>query len=114
IAPSGDPKNRTFAVDVTPVPATTPLLPGMFVTVTVNAVEHQGVLAVPTQAIIERAGKFYVYVVDRDIAKLVSVTVGLSDGKLSEISGAVQPGAQVIVQGQDQLADGDHVTVVGQ
>ncbi len=113
VSPSGDPKNRTFAVDVIPQGDSSALLPGMFVQVTLSAVEHKGVTAVPTQAVVERAGKFYVYVVDGGIAKLTPVTVGLSDGKLTEVSG-VAVGTSVVIQGQDQLTDGDRVTVVSQ
>ncbi|HLZ10012.1 MAG TPA: efflux RND transporter periplasmic adaptor subunit, partial [Chloroflexota bacterium] len=98
-------------VDVEPQPATSALLPGMFVQVTLSAVEHKGVIAVPAQAIIERAGKFYVYVVDNNVAKLTAVLVGLTDGKLTEVSG-VPAGASIIVLGQDQLADGDKVAAV--
>jgi RND family efflux transporter MFP subunit len=113
ISPSGDTKNRTFAVDLVPDNSATSLRPGMFVQVTLNAVDHQGVIAVPNQAILERAGKNYVFVVANNVAKLAPVTVGLSDGKVTEVTG-VDAGAQVVVQGQDQLSDGDHVTVVKQ
>jgi RND family efflux transporter MFP subunit len=113
ISPSGDPKNRTFGVDVTPQPANAALLPGMFVQVTLNAVEHKGVVAVPVQAVIERTGKFYVYVVDNNVAKLTEVTVGLSDGKRTEVGG-VAAGARVVIFGQDQLADGDRVAITAQ
>jgi HlyD family secretion protein len=111
IAPSGDAQNRTFAVDVVPQTATDALLPGMFVQVTLSAVEHKGIVAVPAQAIIERAGKFYVFTVESNVAKLTPVTVGLTDGKLTEVSG-LTAGASVVVLGQDQIADGDKVTPV--
>ena len=111
IAPSGDAQNRTFAVDVVPVSVSSSLLAGMFVQVTLNAVEHKGVVAVPAQAIIERAGKFYVFTVDNNVAKLTPVTVGLTDGKLTEVSG-VSAAASIVVLGQDQIADGDKVTSV--
>lgn len=111
IAPSGDAKNRSFAVELTPVDGKTGLLPGMFVSVTLTAVEHAGVLAVPTQAVVERAGAFSVYVVNGGLARQVPVTVGLSDGKLTEVKGGLQAGASVVVSGQDRLTDGDHVSV---
>jgi HlyD family secretion protein len=111
IAPSGDPKNRTFGVDVVPQQVNATLLPGMFVQVTLSAVEHKGVVAVPAQAIVERAGKFYVYTVENNVAKLTAVVVGLTDGKLTEVSG-IPAGASVVVLGQDQLADGDKVAPV--
>jgi RND family efflux transporter MFP subunit len=109
VSPSGDTKNRTFAVDVTPDAAVPGLLPGMFVQVTLAAVEHKGVIAVPNQAIIERAGKNYVFVVDNNVAKLAPVTVGISDGKVTEVTG-IATGVQVVIQGQDQLSDGDKVS----
>jgi HlyD family secretion protein len=113
ISPSGDAKNRTFAVEVTPDQPPSALLPGMFVQVTVNSVEHKGVVAVPTQAIVERSGKFYVYLVDSsNVAHLTAITVGLADANQTEVSG-VTAGASVVVQGQDQLTDGDRVTPVG-
>jgi RND family efflux transporter MFP subunit len=110
ISPSGDTRNRTFAVDLTPDSSVTALRPGMFVQVTLNAVEHKGVIAAPNQAILERAGKFYVFAVNNNVAKLVPVTVGISDGKLTEVTG-IDAGTKVVVQGQDQLSDGDRVSV---
>ncbi len=108
VAPSGSAQNRTFAVDLTPNAPVPDLLPGMFVQVTLSAVEHKGVTAVPNQAIIERAGKFYVFAVNNNVAKLAPVTVGISDGKVTEVSG-IATGTSVVVQGQDQLSDGDKV-----
>lgn len=113
VSPTGNAQNRTFTVDVTPNESVPSLLPGMFVQVTLNAVEHKGVTAVPNQAIVERAGKFYVFAVNNNIAKLAPVTVGISDGKVTEISG-IAPGTSVVVQGQDQLSDGDKVTATAQ
>jgi len=113
ISPSGDTRNRTFAVDLTPDSTVTTLRPGMFVQVTLSAVEHKGVIAVPNQAILERAGKSYVFAVNNNVAKLVPVTVAISDGKLTEVTG-IDAGTKVVVQGQDQLSDGDRVTVATQ
>jgi RND family efflux transporter MFP subunit len=113
ISPSGNTQNRTFAVDLVPDNTVAALRPGMFVQVTLNAVEHKGVIAVPNQSILERAGKFYAFVVNNNVAKLVTVTVGISDGKVTEVTG-IDAGAQVVIQGQDQLSDGDRVTMVKQ
>jgi HlyD family secretion protein len=110
ISPSGDAKSRTFAVEVTPDATNASLLSGMFVQVTLNAVEHKGVVAVPTQALVERGGKYFVYVVNQNIAHLTPVTVGLADTSQTEVNG-IPAGTNVVIQGQDQLTDGDHVAV---
>ncbi|MCL4544863.1 MAG: efflux RND transporter periplasmic adaptor subunit, partial [Chloroflexi bacterium] len=111
VAPSADAKSRAFLVKVAPDTATAPLLPGTFATVTITPEEHANVLAVPSDSIVQRGGKSTVFVVQNGMAKQVPVSVGLSNGTLTEIVSGVQPGWEVVTQGQDTLVDGDHVTV---
>lgn len=112
IAPSGDSKNRTFSVDVSPKQQTEVLLPGMFVKVSINVLQHPDVLAVPKAAVVQRGGKPFVFVVQNDQAKQMPVTVGLSNDTMIEIASGLPSGARVVVQGQQDLTDGDRVTVV--
>lgn len=112
IYPTGDPKNRTFAVDLAPKDQNGRLKPGTFVRVTVTAAEHQNVTAVPNAAIVQRSGKSFVFAVQDGVAKLVPVGVGLTSGQLTEITSGLSAGQQVVVQGQQDLNDGDRVKAV--
>ena len=69
------------------------------------------VLAVPKDSVVQRDSKPYVFVDENNVAKQVPVTVGLSNGKLTEISAGVPEGAKVIVQGQQDLNDGDPISI---
>jgi multidrug efflux pump subunit AcrA (membrane-fusion protein) len=43
------------------------------------------------------------------VAKQVPVGLGLATDRLTEITSGIEPGAQVVTQGQQDLADGDKV-----
>lgn len=112
IYPTGDPKNRTFAVDLAPKEQAAQLLPGTFVRVIVTTAEHQNVTAVPNAAVVQRAGKSYVFSVQDSVARLVPVGIGLASDQMTEITSGISPGAAVVVQGQQDLNDGDRVKAV--
>ena len=58
-----------------------------------------------------RDGKNEVFVVSDGVARETPVTVGLSSATLTEVAAGVPVGAAVVVQGQDNLVNGDHVSV---
>jgi len=111
IAPSGDPQRKTFTVDVNPDQQSSQLLAGTSVQVQITVAEHRDVTAVPKAAVVQRAAKPYVFVVQNNVAKQVPVTVGLASDQLTEITNGLAVGANVIVQGQQDLNDGDRVAV---
>jgi multidrug efflux pump subunit AcrA (membrane-fusion protein) len=78
---------------VDPPPA---LLPGMSVSATWTAATRDQVLTVPTSAIQSGDAGYVVRVLDNGSPVTRSVTVGLSDSSLTEVTGGLSPGDQVV------------------
>lgn len=111
LAPSADVRTHTFPVKVRPEPLDPLLMAGMFAEVKVTTNQRSGVVVVPREAVVQRSGKAYVYVVENGRARQVEVSGGLQSDKLAEIPSGVKPDDQVIVQGQATINDGDAVRI---
>ncbi|SFK21187.1 RND family efflux transporter, MFP subunit [Brevibacillus centrosporus] len=84
---------------------------GMVASVEVKGNPHQAIL-VPREAVITKAQNSYVFVVEGDKAKQVTVTTGESDGTRIEILTGLQGGESVVVQGQNTLTGNATVAVI--
>jgi len=86
------------------------LWPGEYVRVAVQLDVHSGATAVPTTAVLNGQEGTYVYVVDSEKnAHVRTVTPGQVVGDLTVIERGVQPGEQVVVDGQSRLVPGAKV-----
>lgn len=86
------------------------LWPGEYVRVAVQLDVHSGATAVPTTAVLNGQEGTYVYVVDSEKnAHVRTVTVGQPVGDLTVIERGVQPGEEVVVDGQSRLVPGAKV-----
>jgi RND family efflux transporter MFP subunit len=116
IRPQIDPATRTADVEVVPGPGTCDVrwLPGMLVRATFTLAERHNVLAVPAEAVgIRPDGSRTVFVVEGDIARQRKVTAGLEGGGWVELTGEVQEGDKIVLQGFEKLKDGVAVTLSG-
>ena len=90
------------------------LWPGEFVRVVVELDVQPDVVAIPTRAVVAGQEGNYVYVVGKDkLAKLRPISVGRSvgSGALTTIDKGLQPGEQVVVDGQSRLTPNARVDV---
>ena len=86
------------------------LWPGEYVRVSVQLDVRSGAIAVPTTAVMNGQEGTYVYVVDSEKnAHVRTVTPGQAVGDLTVIERGVQPGEQVVVDGQSRLMPGAKV-----
>ena len=86
------------------------LWPGEYVRVAVQLDVRSGAIAVPTTAVMNGQEGTYVYVVDAEKnAHVRTVTPGQAVGDLTVIERGVQPGEQVVVDGQSRLVPGAKV-----
>lgn len=84
---------------------------GMTGRVTVAVETHTNVLAVPEIAI-RRTGSSYELALYKDgVAEIVTVETGITNKGNVEITSGLQPGDNVIVQGQNRVADGDALRI---
>jgi multidrug efflux system membrane fusion protein len=80
------------------------LWPGEYVRVTAELEVQPNAVAVPTRAVVAGQEGSYVYVVGNDrTAKVRPITVGRAVGELTTIEKGLEPGEQVVVDGQSRL-----------
>lgn len=113
VLPTVDTATRTFAVEIDIPNADGRILPGMFARVTLTLGEAQHVV-VPDLAIVKQqgSGKRYVYVYNDGKVSYREVELGQRIGDSYELLGGVESGAQVVISGQNALADGREVKVL--
>ncbi|HLG73332.1 MAG TPA: efflux RND transporter periplasmic adaptor subunit [Chloroflexota bacterium] len=109
VAPSADAKTRKFLVKVAPAVADSPLRAGMSATVKIQTGTQTNAVLIPKDAVIQRNGQQIVFLDQGGRAKMTPVQPGLSDDKNIQILSGVDAGAQVILPGSIDLADGDAV-----
>lgn len=117
IFPSVDAETGLFTVEVeiyqeTGQPA---IRPGYLARIRFTADHREDVLTVPPEAIVERDGERYLFVLNEelDAVSLVSVTTGISRDGYVEILEGVQVGDYVAASNIESLEDASGVRVIG-
>ena len=101
--------------------------PGMFARVRLNTRTHENVVSVPQEALVEHRGRTVVYVLNANIdgsyangvaagtpfVEMREIISGVNVNREVEIISGLEPGEAVVVQGQQFLADGAPVRVIG-
>jgi multidrug efflux system membrane fusion protein len=88
------------------------LWPGEYVRVTVELEVQRDVIAVPTRAVLAGQQGNSVFVVGGDkVAKVRPVEVGRAVGTMTTIDKGLEPGEQVVIDGQSRLVPGATVDV---
>jgi len=109
IAPTADPKSRTFQVKVRPAEKGGKLRQGMFAQVKIVVQEKEKVVLVPKDAVVTRSGQTSVFVVRGEKAEMREVKLGLAQNGTIEVTEGLEAGEEVVVAGQNELRDGDVV-----
>lgn len=115
VYPKIDPSTRATTVEIRPEPeCEARLKPGMFVRVTVVKARRNGVLVVPSGAIVVRPdGGKVVFVAEDTVARQRVVRTGLEGEQVTEILDGLKEGEVVIVRGQERLKDGAAIKIAG-
>jgi RND family efflux transporter MFP subunit len=110
LVPVGEERSRQFELRLALDGA--PLLVGSPIEVALPEREELEAIAVPHDAIVVRPDGNYVVRVGADgRSERVSIRAGASEGELTAVEGALQPGDLVVVRGAERLADGQKVQV---
>jgi membrane fusion protein, multidrug efflux system len=112
--PTINPMDRTFNVEILINNSQNLLRPGMFSRVTFDLDEEEAIL-LPSIAVLKMQGSNdrYLFLNNNGTAKRVSVTIGKRyDDNIEVFSDQLNPGDQIIVNGQARLLDGMQVRVV--
>lgn len=102
---------RFFPVEITFNNSNHQLLPGMFVTASINTAVVKGI-SVPNDAVVYTNGLNYVWTVEDGKAKRNLVQVGVADAQYTQIKEGIEENAVIIVDGMTRLDDNDKVLIV--
>ena len=85
---------------------------GSAVRVSLPAAAMRNVTAVPRDALVLRADRVSVFVINEEnTAERVDVELGSAEGEFIEVIGEVEPGDSVVIRGGERLRDGQPVTI---
>ena len=87
---------------------------GLFAEVTFTTDSRDGVVAIPTESILNNGEEQYVFVIEGENAKRVVVETGLISADQTEITSGLTGGETLVTRGQSYLTDGSLVRVVGE
>ena len=115
-APTIDTTLRTFEIKakLDKVPGNTTLAPGMLVGISIVLDTRDG-LAVPSHSVIQRAQGHLIFIEKDNIARQLLVNIGYEQDGFTEITPKpeqnlpLQPGDQVVAEGQYLVKDGDKI-----
>ncbi|MDF2690603.1 MAG: transporter [Gammaproteobacteria bacterium] len=88
------------------------LLPGMFVSIKHTINPNRELLMVPDVALMTDIAGQYVFKIVGEKVQKVYVTVGDLTNNMSEVSGNIQAGDQIVVAGQQKLVDGSRINII--
>ncbi|MDO8673600.1 MAG: efflux RND transporter periplasmic adaptor subunit [Dehalococcoidia bacterium] len=114
VSPIADSKTHTFVVRIAPDNSSGKMSAGMFADVKILAEQHAGALTIPKDAIVRQGDRQVVFVAKNGQAALRVVQTGLSDDKNYEIVSGIIAEDQIIISGQNGLADGSRIVITGQ
>ncbi len=114
IVPQADVAARTFPVAVEMENADHEIKSGMFARITLLAGKPRETILVPKDAVVTQGPMKSVFVVADGVVRQVPVELGIPFESDIEVRGALEPGQQVVVRGNERLRDGQPVVVAGQ
>jgi RND family efflux transporter MFP subunit len=108
----GDERSRQFELRVALPSGELPV--GSAIEVSLPERKAENTLAVPRDALVERAEGSYVVRISSDgNSERVNVRVSARDGEFMAVDGALEPGDQVVVRGAERLTAGQKVQIAG-
>lgn len=112
ILPEGDPNARTFPVRVTLPNSDFKISSGMEARVAFNLGTKTNALLVPKDAIVTAGANRVVFLVMSTVVQPVPVKVtGYYDGNVA-VEGAINPGDQVVIRGNERLRPGQPIEIL--
>ncbi len=111
IGPKADPATRAFPVEIQLNNEQGEIKAGMVADLRLETGLSKGTVAVPADALLERNGQYWVFVVEDGKAKEITVKKGIVADQLVEIKDGLKAGQDVIVRGNHLVTDGQKVNV---
>ncbi|MBQ0039135.1 MAG: efflux RND transporter periplasmic adaptor subunit [Treponema sp.] len=119
VSPVLDSVSRTMAIKLRIVPTDPKVRVGMYARVKLVTESVHDVLVIPSNAVVKREGKTYLFVVSdklseggRPTVKIVPVKLGITVDNVTEIAEGLKVGDEIVVKGQSLLNDGDAISIL--
>ncbi|MDR2079257.1 MAG: efflux RND transporter periplasmic adaptor subunit [Treponema sp.] len=119
VAPTVDPVSRTMEVKVNVENPGSKLKAGMFAKVRVITEKKENIVKIPASAVINRFGETYVFAVAADpdnsgsyTARRAVITPGILIDGILEVARGLEPGEEIVIQGQTLLEDGARINII--
>ncbi len=110
-------RNRTFEIEILVPNPNRVIKPEMVANIEVSRRRIPDAVVVPQEAVVRVENGFVAFVAEAgdggDVARVRPVVIGTSQQNRIVIESGLEPGERLIVTGQNQLADGDRIQVVG-
>ncbi|MCP4725712.1 MAG: efflux RND transporter periplasmic adaptor subunit, partial [bacterium] len=112
LSPEGRMDTHTFPVEII-IPNTPDhiLKSGMVARVMIKSEVLKDAVLIPSNAVIERYGRYYVYVAGNDKAVEKQVTLGIEQDTNIQVLSGIEPGDNIIIAGQHSVEDGSQIKV---
>lgn len=111
VSPSADSRTQLYNIKVKIQNPDSSIKAGMFARILIPQERKDNAVVVPNSAITVENGMQYVYTVDNNIVEKKTVTIGLSNKSITEITSGIKAGELIITEGQSFLADGEKVSI---
>ena len=88
------------------------LRPGLLLNIDIILEEINDAILIPEQAILTAKDYSYVFVVDKDTAKLQKITMGVNNDGNTQILTGINSGDMVVAAGHEKLKDGSKIQII--
>jgi RND family efflux transporter MFP subunit len=112
LIPVGDAAGRTFPVKVSVDNEALRIKGGMLCRAALGIGKPRSVTAVPKDAVVNVGQRHLLYVVREGVAQSVPVRLGDASDSMIEIRGPLEPGARVVIRGNERLQPGQPVEII--
>lgn len=115
ISPAANSTTLLYPVEIYIEKTDDRIKPGMFASLKLVVERRENTISVPLNAVLEKGGDKFVYVVDdKNVPHKKVVETGIKNDENVEIVSGVQNGEKVVVVGQSFLSDGSKVNVTAE
>jgi len=119
VSPTVDLASRTMEARVSVRDSSSKIKPGMFAKVRVITERKNNVVKIPANAVLNRFGEQYVFLVAKDeenpditVVKKRVITPGILIDDILEIQKGLDPNDEIVIKGQTLLDDGSRVNII--
>jgi multidrug efflux pump subunit AcrA (membrane-fusion protein) len=117
IAPTVEAASRTMEVKVNVNNTSSKIKAGMFAKVKVITATHNNIVKIPSEAVVNRFGEQYVFVVDRSdpgnpIARKQVIVPGIVIDGVMEVQSGLAANDDIVIKGQTLLSDGARINII--